>query len=655
MQVNPLPTGLSAAIAVGGALAVAASTPSTALALPSRIIAYTGGPVPGMPDRVISGFGGTGLFAPPVLNASGEVAFWSNLSDPGSQFGGTGVIWSTAPGQLAPVAMEGTSAPSGGTYTSFSRRLLLDDAGHVAFGGVVDGTDLALFAQGSDGLRTVVREGQIVPQSDPISPVFGYEFTSLGANFGTVYNGNPYVFNGGRVAFGANAASPDDPGSGIGPVTGIWGERPTIFPRELQVIVRDGEDTDFSVSTGSQPSAMNGLGETFLHVNTVAPNPDNPDVMVPIQAIVADTYGGFVFVAQTDADAGGDASITSLGNHPGVNDAGNVAFQTRFNDLGGSDDSGIFKQFPGGGPAGVVVTEGAVAPGTDDINGDGTPDFVFGDLAANNGASPLINANGNVAFEATVAHPNNTEAHSVIYTDRDGGLLQLDLVAEQFDEAPGLPQGSIFTSLAPLGPNSIVINDDDAVAFQANFETPGGSEGTGIWVDRDGVLILAAKAVNQTGSDGLTGDVFTLPDGTTTTASFLQFAGGSGNQDGRPSGFGDNGEIAFRVIGSDDAIVSVFVPIPGDANGDGTVSLADFLILRSHFGSSDGVSFDEGDFNGDGTVSLADFLILRGNFGNSSDGNNAPGLGALPATVPEPAGLSLLEVAGLALLRRRRS
>lgn len=85
----------------------------------------------------------------------------------------------------------------------------------------------------------------------------------------------------------------------------------------------------------------------------------------------------------------------------------------------------------------------------------------------------------------------------------------------------------------------------------------------------------------------------------------------------------------------------------GDANNDGTVSLADFLILRSNFGTSGGVGFAEGDFNFDGQVSLADFLILRGNFGS--------GAASLPVpTVPEPMTLSCVGLVGLALLRHRR-
>ncbi|MEM1012144.1 MAG: dockerin type I domain-containing protein [Planctomycetota bacterium] len=93
--------------------------------------------------------------------------------------------------------------------------------------------------------------------------------------------------------------------------------------------------------------------------------------------------------------------------------------------------------------------------------------------------------------------------------------------------------------------------------------------------------------------------------------------------------------------------------LPGDFNGDGTVDLADFGILRANFGSMM-ATFEQGDANGDGTVDLADFGILRANFGSTS-GSDVALLDAFYATsIPEPALLSLSAV-GLLALRRRRA
>jgi hypothetical protein len=85
-------------------------------------------------------------------------------------------------------------------------------------------------------------------------------------------------------------------------------------------------------------------------------------------------------------------------------------------------------------------------------------------------------------------------------------------------------------------------------------------------------------------------------------------------------------------------------PLPGDANLDGRVDLADFGILKQHFGA--GTLRSEGDFNGDNQVDLTDFGILKDNFGRSA-----------AKAVPEPGALGLavwgIVVAAVSVIRRR--
>jgi hypothetical protein len=63
----------------------------------------------------------------------------------------------------------------------------------------------------------------------------------------------------------------------------------------------------------------------------------------------------------------------------------------------------------------------------------------------------------------------------------------------------------------------------------------------------------------------------------------------------------------------DDFVFYVTI-LPGDANGDGLVTFADYQILQNNFGGS-GKTFVQGDFNGDGNVTFADYQILQNNFG----------------------------------------
>ncbi len=84
--------------------------------------------------------------------------------------------------------------------------------------------------------------------------------------------------------------------------------------------------------------------------------------------------------------------------------------------------------------------------------------------------------------------------------------------------------------------------------------------------------------------------------------------------------------------------------IPGDANGDGVVDVADLGILGANFGQS-GLTVSEGDFNGDGIGDVADLGIIGANWT----------AGSAAAFVPEPATLSPLAMSVLIIGRRRRA
>ena len=113
--------------------------------------------------------------------------------------------------------------------------------------------------------------------------------------------------------------------------------------------------------------------------------------------------------------------------------------------------------------------------------------------------------------------------------------------------------------------------------------------------------------------------------------------------------------------------IEVMYTLLGDANLDGIVNAADFTILAANF-NQPVTGWDQGDFNYDGLVNAADFTDLAANFNQSDSGAAvsagdvaaldafaaANGLSLPTSSVPEPASGSIVVMAGLGILRRRR-
>lgn len=76
------------------------------------------------------------------------------------------------------------------------------------------------------------------------------------------------------------------------------------------------------------------------------------------------------------------------------------------------------------------------------------------------------------------------------------------------------------------------------------------------------------------------------------------------------------GSVQFTSSGN---VNLTFDLMNGDANGDNTVNVSDFMLMRAAMGSTSSSSNwnPKADLNRDNQVSLADFMILRKNFGRS--------------------------------------
>ncbi|MEM7807297.1 MAG: dockerin type I domain-containing protein [Planctomycetota bacterium] len=290
---------------------------------------------------------------------------------------------------------------------------------------------------------------------------------------------------------------------------------------------------------------------------------------------------------------------------------------------------------------GAVTFQGRVAVGGNDISVQGLALTDDGELYGiyNTGGVPgkgvyqidLDNPTGSgfgTQFPSTLVVPTATQpggdtAFSFGTLDYDPVTDKIYTVVDDNDA----PQGAGIYEVDPVaGTFNFVVPSPDYRRLERDFD--GLATGNGmayLFTDEPG-FVYAYDLVNGTGSiDDYTDFLSPIVEDS------VLFAGSS---------FAPGLLSQFRL--------------PGDANGDGMVDLADFGILRANFGSPSAfLTFNEADFNGDGVVDLADFGILRSNFGSSAAGDIAL-LDAWVATVPEPASAALVGLAGLAALRRRR-
>jgi hypothetical protein len=88
------------------------------------------------------------------------------------------------------------------------------------------------------------------------------------------------------------------------------------------------------------------------------------------------------------------------------------------------------------------------------------------------------------------------------------------------------------------------------------------------------------------------------------------------------------------------------MPTKGDANLDGVVNGADYMILKRNIGGLATATWTDGDFDFDGAVTGRDLGTLGANFGAVFPTG--------PAQLPEPLTAALLAAGGLAVLRRNR-
>jgi T5SS/PEP-CTERM-associated repeat protein len=99
--------------------------------------------------------------------------------------------------------------------------------------------------------------------------------------------------------------------------------------------------------------------------------------------------------------------------------------------------------------------------------------------------------------------------------------------------------------------------------------------------------------------------------------------------------------------GTNALVLSFLSPTtPGDLNADGLVDRADLALLVANLGMATGATTGQGDMNNDAKISLADVMMLRSHWSSP---------GSPTAAVPEPAAWcsAIVAISAIVLLRRR--
>jgi hypothetical protein len=378
-----------------------------------RLVARQGDHAPGTPDGVTYT---SPSLVPPVLNDAGQTAFVAYLTGPGVDSANASGIWSQGSGSLALIARSGSQAPgtpSGVTFDYFASLPRLNNNGQTAFlaslsGGGVDNTDnRGIWSERLGSLALVARSGYQAPGTpsgvnflgfdpaialnDAAQTAFQADLTGSGVN--DANNAGIWSEGSGSLALVARSGS-EAPGT---PGGTLFREFPD-FPLKLNSA---GQMAFLARLTGSGVDATNDYGIWLESSGTLA-------LIAREGEHAPGTPNGVTFAS----DLGAESAIFY---RPGLNNAGQVAFQASLSGLGvdSSNDFGIWAT----DPAGVLQLVARKGESLELAPGDFRTVQGFY-LLANNvmGNSDGFNNLGQIAFSAS-------------FTDGSSGIFVSNAVA----------------------------------------------------------------------------------------------------------------------------------------------------------------------------------------------------------------------------------
>jgi len=467
----------------------------------------------------------------------------------------------------------------------------------------------------------------------------------------------PTINNAGRVAFTATLSGPN-----VSTLNdrGVWSN--TTGPLEL--IAREGDNAPDMpanvVFRNFNNPAINDAGHISIRGEVTGPGITSLNDL----AIWSDTGAGLSRVIQerqAPPGVSGGASFLTFGG-PNLTATGRTTLIGTM--IGGPVDTtnnvGLWSTRAG--DLSLIARQGQHAPGLD-------AGVIFKTLQ-----DPGINNHGAFSIRPQLSGPGIDSTNDQgIWAERDGGL---QLIVRESDAAPGLPDGTRFTTMFPQ-----TMNDSGRIAFRGRTSGPN----DGIWSDGRGALAPVALAGDEVPNVGLDFTSFFNPvlnvDGD--TAFVARFGSGSGL-------FSEGGDGLHLVAGTgapapgvtDGALFGNFAnptfPANFVLNAEGRIAFLSPLLNTPNsqglFVEIDGaltlavqkgdlIEVAPGDFR---TVSFLDFEGVSANQGARASAFNDLGQLAFQAeftdgsegvfifnTIPEPA-TAALALIGLAVARRRR-
>lgn len=202
-----------------------------------------------------------------------------------------------------------------------------------------------------------------------------------------------------------------------------------------------------------------------------------------------------------------------------------------------------------------------------------------------------VTISGSASLHAPFSYNGPNDA-----TDFDGSGLQLktapvggaDTISITFDQTVNIgAEHLLVVGLQTFNLPDLAEFSYDAATFTATWRFEGWSLG-------DQYLLALSDLVTSVDGNWLDGE-WTNPASTTTVNSLVsEFPSGDGNAGGM-----------FKFV---------VTLLPGDANLDNAVNIADFSIFSTNYPTASGALFTQGDFNGTGSISFSDFSILSANY-----------------------------------------